>query len=277
MKKIYLVIYSLILFILAGITGLQLHDVEAYVVTDDEGEQVDIPDKYFLKSPTEVDAEIDAVAKPLDADINTWKTNPDMTFEQIDPNIVNTFPRLANIGTFNQFVQKYSATLGVSPDFVEKYLMISADSYKTGMKYQMAGGLNDEGYSFHTAAYNSILTPSDTTVYNETGNPKIENALKLAFAQWEKDPRFHYRLVDSPQDARVIVTDSSHADGKTDKLESSYQAVFLPTIVYNQCLVQSKIILSQKITELDANDPALIHTVIHELGHASGRQDIVAD
>ncbi|WP_164507275.1 hypothetical protein [Companilactobacillus furfuricola] len=112
------------------------------------------------------------------------------------------------------------------------------------------------------------------TVYNQTGNKNVTFALEYGFKQWNKDPRFHFRMVDNPEDAKVVVTDLQHSQSRSKQFESDYDAFFSANIVYKNVLIQGEITLSDKTLSMDKNDPKLLHTVVHKLGHSIGRPDL---
>lgn len=257
-------------------------DSKAYVVTDDEGDQIEIPDKYFLKDPAVADKEDAERSQIYNAYFQKWMNNPDVPINEINPDFYNThFNKEAPATiTFNQFIEGYlnkrrlatTVTIKDRTDQIKNILIKGLNSNNTFRKSE----LDTDGVSFVTfSGFDSILKPSDYTVYNATNDPKVENALKLAFQQWQKDDRFHFRLVDSPKNARLIVTDTNTiSNNKAIQLEESYLALFHPTQVYKSTLVQGEMVLSSQLEQLSQDNPKLVHAVLHEMGHAIGRPDL---
>lgn len=255
---------------------------KAYVVTDDEGEQIEIPDKYFLKDPAVADKEDAERSQITNAYIKKWIDNPDVPFNEVDPDIYKLYDKrkAPRTITFNQFVESYlnnkrlasTVTTKDRTDQLKNAFIKTVNSKNTVWKSE----LDTDGVSFvYFAGFASILKPSDYTVYNATNNPKVEHALNLAFEQWQKDDRFHFRLVDSPKNARLIVTDTNTiSNTRSVQLEEGYLALFHPTQVYKSTLVQGEMVLSSQLEQLSQDNPKLVHAVLHEMGHAIGRPDL---
>lgn len=278
-KRILLIVVLAIFGVLVTSPGTVS---KAYVVKDDEGNQIEIPNKYFLKDPAVADKEDAERSQIGNAYVQKWMNNPDVPFNEIDPDFYN-----AHIGnkppvtmTFNQVIESYlnkrrlatTVTIKDRTNQLKDFLIKSFNSKNSISRSE----LDTDGVSFvQFAGFNSILKPSDYTVYNATNNPKVEHALNLAFEQWQKDDRFHFRLVDSPNNARLIVTDTNTiSNNNSIQLEAGYLALFHPTKVYKQTLVQGEIVLSSQLEQFSQDNPKLVHAVLHEMGHAIGRPDL---
>ncbi|WP_125771455.1 hypothetical protein [Companilactobacillus furfuricola] len=130
-----------LIVVLFGITSLFLGSniVQAKVVTDDAGDQVDIPDKYFLDSyDSSVDDNDQKIWTYLWPFVNEWVNNPDTKMSDIRPMMSKLVPDMT---TFNDLVEKYSTEnpkiskdlieYGLKEFFTQKYLPPSASSVKT--------------------------------------------------------------------------------------------------------------------------------------------------
>lgn len=248
-------------------------NVQAKVVTDDAGDQVDIPDKYFLESyDSSVNDNNQKMWTYLWPFVNEWVNNPDTKLSDISPMMAQYLPEL---NTFNDLVERYSEYYPQynrdNLEYILKGLLTQRNlvSFFPGNKI-----IDTEGVFVSNRYFNYIAKPSDMTVYNQTGNRNVTSALEYGFKQWNKDTRFHFRMVDNPREAKVIVTDLVHSQSKSKQFESDYDAFFSANIVYKLVLIQGEITLSDKILSMDKNNPKLLHTVVHELGHSIGRPDL---
>lgn len=275
MGRFFKIIFS-VAFLIGSVQFLASNtEVQARFITSTEGDRVELPDKYF----TNIDSYNKSMkeARRVNDLMNNWVNNPDKTFSELYPEEAAAHPEYAAMGSFNEFVDKryHSRLTGLSKAETREVYRITYSDYANSMETISHGGLDTEGVKLSgDRGFNAMLTPSDITVFNGTGNSKITHALELGFKEWEKDKRFHFRLVDSDVDARVIVGDSNQVGLSSEYFEKYMSALYVPTIVYDNVLVQGLIVVSPDIEALDASDPQLIHTVIHELGHAIGRPDV---
>lgn len=252
-------------------------NVKAYVVTDDEGEKIDIPDKYFLESPEAKEKEMAHFTKVLGNSVDYWISHPDTPFIEINPEAARLKPAFAEWGTFNSVVarvEKTRALENIPTNYTRKLVEMAAKDFNSSNSTLYESGLDTEGFRFMSQSFSAILKPSDMTYYNATKNPKIDNCLKKAFMQWGKDKRFGFRMVNDPKDARIIVTDIDQDPSLSYAIEPQVEAAFVPTMIFHGTLVQGKIVLTSELESMPENRAELIHSVIHEVGHSIGRPDL---
>lgn len=263
-----------LLAVLFGMTFLIGNgNAQAKVVTDDAGDQVDIPDSYFLKNSDQLQANLDKQFEQIKPISTYWALHPDVQLSSLSPELAKKFP---DFSTFNELVNKYHQLAPqYSIDDIRTTLLALAKDFSMLNKMGTHGFLDTEKVQIINPLFSRIVQPSKMTVYNQTGSSKVDYALKYAFKQWSKDPRFKFRMVDSPKNARIIVTDLSHSKATSKNFEPNYEAAFIPTIIYYSTLVQGQIVLSQDVLNMDQNDPNFLHIIVHEIGHSMGRVDLI--
>lgn len=269
--------FKFILINLVALVGFAFlfggNSVQARVVTDDEGEQVDIPDSYFLKNAEQLDAMLKKQGAELKPITTYWVNHPDTQFSELSPELSKKLPDLT---TFNEMVKKIQqATPQYSLDDIRAtFKAVGEDPYEI-LKQGTDGFLDTEKVPVLNPYFTRIVKPSDMTYYNQTGNKKVDYALDYAFGQWSKDPRFKFRRVNDPKDAKIIVTDLQHSKATQQNYEPNYEAAFIPTVIYDTVLVQGQIVLSPQVLAMAQNDPNFLHIIVHEVGHSIGRVDLI--
>lgn len=247
---------------------------QARVLTDDEGDQIDVPDDYFLDD--KVIRETKLWIKYALPSFQNWVKNPDTKMSDISSIVSKFYPDLT---TFNKFIDAYAdsyknGTNAFYKENLKRYYTSLA--FSPDVVNEMADSLDDGNIHFFTSSiYGSIVKPKDITVYNATKNNRVNDALKISINEWKKDQRFHFRIVDNPQEARIILTDTNLNPEFEKNFEKNINGTFVPTQVYNEVLLKGYIVLSPDIEKDSTSDTKLTHDVMHEVGHVIGRRDIV--
>ncbi|WP_157023279.1 hypothetical protein [Companilactobacillus ginsenosidimutans] len=153
------------------------------------------------------------------------------------------------------------------------YIMSGDPGYKgqNAYHYYLFDLNTDKSLYFNSTSvrYTTILHPNDITVYNETKNPEVVDDIKSAFTQWEKVYPVHFRLVNSPNDARITINDSS-----TNPLDNGLDGKYTIDDTYQEILIKCHITLSSDLVNQAGYSSARRHTILHEFGHVFGLADL---
>lgn len=264
MKKINVLFIAALAIISAGLS-YSFNDTASFAktVVDDQKNVIDIPDKYFTNLPSD---QLVQSQKVFCQKMQYYFNHPD---EKItDPDVLHE----AGVDTMNKAVE--SVFLAKEGTRTHESIMNNFKSnYADPMDRALLlvkGGLNTEGVELESEEISNILEPSDITVYNATGKQNITRAIRYSMNDWGKSPVFNFRLVNNPKDARIIVGEL----GPEESTEKDIQGSFKVLSSYYKVEIQGKISLSPSITDLKWNDPVLLHTLMHEMGHSLGRPDL---
>ncbi|AKP67897.1 hypothetical protein [Companilactobacillus ginsenosidimutans] len=153
-----------------------------------------------------------------------------------------------------------------------------SDAYSLTM-IRMNGGLNINGFNpdgsstgpihFTNVTMNSMVKPSDITVYDGTNSPSAHKAITIAFTHWSRIPYFNFRFVDNPAEARIIISGFD----KDTKPEQGTEGLFVP-LTYCYTEIQGHIYIKPELLHRDWRYASLDHVIMHEMGHALGRVDL---
>lgn len=264
MKKLNVLLIAAVAILMATVT-VSFHNDEsmAKTVVDDQNNVIEIPDKYFTNMPSPELIETQTV---LCRKMQYYFAHPAETIT--DPVVLNEVgtdtinKALDNAFNGKEGQRKHAEIL---ENFKSQYLNPGDRALRL-----MAGGLDTGKVALEGSKFVGILDPSDITVYNATGKKNVTEAIKYSMNEWSKTPYFNFRLVDDPKEARVIVGELNPGETAEEHIQGNFKLVSS----YYNIEIQGKIGLSPNITNLNWDDTDLLHTVMHEMGHAVGRPDL---
>lgn len=262
--------FSLVLF--SAMLSTTENSVEAKMITDDQNHTFDLPDKYFLDwKEYHFDTYIQDYMNEY-AKIQYYLDNPDEDFQ--DPTIAQKFTNCKNIREYMQKGFEINPGYWGSTQNMLQFMKIRYSDPQDSALDTIWGGLETDDYQFEDIGYTAVLNPTDFTIYNATGEISVTKALEASFKQWERVKPLHFRLVDSSKDARMVVLGPKDYSDSTFDKGYDFDGALIINSTYHNCLIHATMLLSQKMVDSDGSDPKLVHTVMHELGHAVGMKDV---
>ncbi|MQS89830.1 hypothetical protein [Companilactobacillus mishanensis] len=244
---------------------LTTQNAQAKTVVDDFGNTIEISDKYFNNPPSESDKKaLTEQYQELQVAIN----NPN---QQMGDLAMKYFQNYRTVQSYVDMTYNLNPATFQSKKPIMTLIIGEIGSLSNFIDKNSNGGLETDNLNIKSDDYGAILKPTDLTVYNATEKQGVKQALQTTFNAWDS-PKIHFRFVNSPDDARIVVR---AVDSKNGNFEGSFDGSMTEVSVYSTVLIQANVNISPELSQLPGDDPTLVHTLEHEFGHVFGLTDIL--
>ena len=249
------------------ITGVTINtNVYAKTIVDNQGETIEIPDKYFTQVLTPAQ---DNLAVLFGKYLIPYADDPN---KQFPSEFLKISGNMQNMGQFIDYIYSYAPGVFEDKENLQQWIKNFLNNPSQMKMLCNSVLLKTENKTFAGNDYSRILNPSNITIFNDTNNVLVSDAINQSINQWNKSSVVHFSITDDPYDARIIVKSASKGD---IKLEENTEGIMKITRTYGDCLIQADIILSPEIIDgSDINSSKLVHTIEHEMGHVLGMPDL---